>query len=295
MPVIGLGTWKSLPEQAGQAVEHALDCGYRHVDCAVIYRNEKEIGVAFNKVFSGGKIKREETFITSKLWNNVHRRNDVEAACRQTLKDLQLDYLDLYLIHWGVAVPPGVETEPLDKNGFLITDKVPVRETWEAMEELVKKGLVKAIGVSNFTASMLVDLLTYAKIVPAMNQIELHPYNAQSKLVEFCHYQNIAVTAYSPLGSPGTKEVGEPVLLEDEQVVAIAKSHAKSPAQVLIRWAIQGGTVAIPKSTNPENIKNNFNVFDFELSEQEIEQLLKLDKRFRYTNPVSWWKIPYFD
>jgi len=295
MPIIGLGTWKSLPDQAGAAVEAALEVGYRHIDGAAIYRNEKEIGQTYAKIFSKGKIKREEVFITSKLWNYAHRRADVEKACRQTLSDLQLDYLDLYLIHWGVAVPPGVETEPLDKNGYPITDKVPVRETWEAMEDLVQKGLVKAIGVSNFTAPMLVDLLTYAKIVPAMNQIELHPYNAQQRMVDYCKYMSIAVTAYSPLGSPGTREANEPVLLEDPKLQAIAKKYNKSAAQVLIRWAIQRGTVVIPKSVHPDKIKSNFEVFDFELSGTEVSDLTQMDRRFRYTNPMNWWKIPYFD
>lgn len=317
MPIIGLGTWKAKPQEAGQAVEHALTSGYRHIDCAAIYRNEPEIGQAFKKVFGVGKIKREEVFVTGKLWNNAHRRNDVEPACRASLQDLQLDYLDLYLMHWGVAVPPGAEAEPLDENGVLVTAKVSIQETWQAMEELVRQGLVRAIGVANFTGPMLVDLLTYAEIKPAMNQIELHPYNAQQSLVDFCRYENIAVTAYSPLGSPGTKEPGEPVLLEDKEITAIAGNHDKSAAQVLIRWAMQRGTAVIPKSVNPDRIKSNFQVFsaeggsqpeadqppagaktsggDFELSDQEMERLTKLDRRFRYTNPESWWKIPYFD
>lgn len=305
MPVIGLGTWKSSQDKAGQAVEYALsEAGYHHIDCAAIYRNEKEIGEAFNKVFHGGSRKREDVFITSKLWNTEHPKERVRQACEATLKDLKLEYLDLYLMHWGIAIPPNDEqptnpfgrwTEKLDENGFLITEKVPIRETWEAMEGLVQAGLVKAIGVANFTAPMLVDLLSYAKIQPAVNQIELHPYLQQSELVEFCRYRDIAVTAYSPLGSPGNyKAKGYPLISEDAVIVAIANEHSKSPAQVLIRWGIQRGTIVIPKSVTSERIKENIEVFDFELSAAEMQAIAGLNRNLRFVNANAWWKIPYF-
>ncbi|KKW41764.1 MAG: Aldehyde reductase [Candidatus Magasanikbacteria bacterium GW2011_GWA2_56_11] len=301
MPSLGLGTYKSPPEKVGAAVAYAVgECGYRHVDCAAVYENEKEIGAALAAVFSAQKAAREEVFITGKLWNNAHAAADVAAACRQTLSDLRLDYLDLYLMHWGVAFPreaPVSGGEPLrDENGVLITSPVPVRETWEAMEELVRSGLVRAIGVSNFTAPMLLDLLSYAQVPPAMNQIELHPYNQQTRLLEFCHYNKIAVTAYSPLGRAGVvKESGEgPVLTEDAAVCAIAKSHGKSPAQVLIRWGLERGTVVIPKSATPENILANSAVFDFCLSKEEMDELAKLERAHRYLDPYERWRVPYF-
>ncbi len=200
MPFLGLGTWNAKKDRVGDAVEEALTkFGYSHIDCAWVYENEKEVGEAFRRVFNNGKRKREEIFITSKLWNDDHKKEHVVEACKQTLADLQLEYLDLYLMHFGIASPHGLGIEPLDANGMLITKKVSIRETWEAMEELVHLGLVKAIGVSNFTAPMLIDLLTYAKIVPAVNQIELHPYLQQNKLIEFCRAHGIAVTAYSRL------------------------------------------------------------------------------------------------
>lgn len=305
MPVLGLGTWKATPEQVAPAVEHALaQAGYNHIDCAAIYQNQKAIGQAFHQVFSTGKRKREEVFITSKLWNTEHHRADVKKACQATLADLQLEYLDLYLMHWGLAIPKvepteanafGRFTEQHDEQGFLIREPVSVRETWEAMEELVEAGLVKAIGVANFTAPMLIDLMSYAKIQPAVDQVELHPYLQQQELVDFCQYHNIVVTAYSPLGSPGNyRPKGFPVITEDPVIINIAQSYHKSPAQVLIRWAIQRGTVVIPKSVTPERIKENIEVFDFELTTDEMLQIAALNRNLRFVNPYVWWKIPYF-
>lgn len=306
MPRIGLGTWRSKPDEAGRAVEYALaEAGYCHIDCAAIYRNEPEIGTALSKVFGDGTRRREDVFITSKLWNTEHARDHVRAACEKTLRDLKLDYLDLYLMHWGIAIPPhddiadnpyGRLTEQLDEKGYLVTQPTPVRETWEAMQELVSAGLVKAIGVANFTAPMLVDLLTYAKIVPAVNQIELHPYLQQQALIEFCQHKGITVTAYSPLGSPGNfgKAKNLPVVAEDPVIVEIATRLGKSPAQVMIRWAIQRNTVVIPKSVTPERIKENIAVFDFELSDADMSAIATLDRGLRFVNPAQWWKLPYF-
>lgn len=295
MPIIGLGTWNADKDKVGQAINYALsEAAYRHIDCAAVYHNEKEIGESLQKIFSGGKVKREEVFITSKLWNHAHARENVEAACKSTLRDLQLKYLDLYLVHWGVAVSKMAKySELVDENGFLITEKISMRETWEAMEELLKLGLVKAVGVANFTAPMILDLLSYAKITPAINQIELHPYNQQTALVEFCHYKGIAVTAYSPLGSPAGAE-DKPILLEDKTIKKIAERHRKSPAQILLRWAIERDTIAIPKSTTPERIKENIDIFDFLLSSEDKKEIKALDRKLRYVDPQEWWKIPYF-
>jgi diketogulonate reductase-like aldo/keto reductase len=297
IPVIGLGTWRAKPHEVGEAVRFALrEAGYKHIDCASIYGNEKEIGEVFGDVFASS-VKREEVFITSKLWNTDHRSEDVEKACRKSLSDLRLEYLDLYLIHWGVAFPSGKSTEPLDADGNVILDSVSIQETWSAMEELVKKGLVKSIGVCNFTAPMLVDLLTYAKIKPAMNQIELHPYNTQEQLVAFCQGKGIMVTAYSPLGRAGiTKVPGKvgPKLFDEPVIKKIAEKHGKSTAQVLLSWALGRETIAIPKSVTPERLKENLDVFDFELTAEEQGEIASLNRNYRIVNPIEWWGMPYF-
>ncbi len=291
MPVLGLGTWKATPDTVGKAVGYALtECGYRHIDCAPIYENEKEIGAAFAKIFNSGSVRREEVFVTSKLWDTEHARTDVRAACEATLRDLKLNYLDLYLMHWAIAEPKAGHT--YDENGNLVTLQIPLSETWEAMEGLVKEGLVKAIGVANFTAPLLLDLVAYAKVTPAVNQIELHPYLQQERLVEFSKRLGMAVTAYSPLARPG---MGEARLLEEEVVRHIASVHNKTPAQVLIRWAIQRQTVVIPKSVSPKRIKENGAVFDFMLSEREMNEIGTLERGLRVVDPYVWGHIPYFD
>ncbi|MFO7764080.1 MAG: aldo/keto reductase [Wenzhouxiangellaceae bacterium] len=283
---IGLGTWKSDPGEVGRAVEAALEAGYRHIDCAAIYRNEAEVGEALAKVFARGEIRREDVHITSKLWNNAHMPDDVAPALKKTLSDLKLDYLDLYLIHWPVAFRPGLEGFPETESDFLTPDQAPVAETWEAMLEVRDKGLTRHAGVSNFSTRKLDRLAAAGAEMPEMNQVELHPYLQQDKLLAWCRERDVLVTAYSPLGSSdrpdSMKGEDEPSLLENEVIGEIAEKHGASPAQILIAWAVARDTIVIPKSTSPERIRQNLESANVALDDADMNRIQSLDRHYRY-------------
>lgn len=289
MPLIGLGTWKSEPGKVKQAVQWALRSGYRHIDCASIYGNEAEIGEALQDLVGPGKLlKREDVFITSKLWNTKHHPDDVEPSLLQTLKDLRLDYLDLYLIHWPYAFQRGDVAFPRSEDGSLLYDHVDYRDTWAAMERLVKKDLVRAVGLSNFNKRQIDDIITVASVQPAVLQVESHPFLAQEPLLAHCRDRGLVLTAYSPLGSADRawKRPDEPVLLQEPLVLDLATKYHKSAAQVLLRWQTQRGVVAIPKSVNESRIQENVQVFDFTLQDEEMEKISALNKGWRYIVPM---------
>jgi len=277
MPLLGLGTWKSAPGEVARAVEHALRSGYRHIDGAAVYGNEKEVGEGIKA--SG--VKREDIFVTSKLWNNKHHPDDVESACRKTLSDLGLDHLDLYLVHWPHAFQRGEVLFPKYEDGNIKFDEtIDPTDTWLAMEKLVGLGLVRSIGLSNFNSQQIEAVLKVASIKPVTNQVECHPYLNQEKLLQFCRERGISITAYSPLGSPDRPwaKPGDPNLLEDSKLKEIAAKHNKTPAQVLIRWQIQRGVIVIPKSVTPARIVENGNIFDFKLTDEEMEHIRSFNR-----------------
>lgn len=289
IPIFGLGTWKSQPDAVKNAVVAAVKAGYRHIDCAFVYGNENEVGEALTELFKEGVVKRDDLFITSKLWNTFHSAHLVKPALEETLKLLKIDYLDLYLIHWPMGYAEGEGKFPEDDNKKMKMSDVDYLDTWKGMEGVKQAGLTKSIGVSNFNSKQISRILENCTIPPAMNQVECHPYMNQTKLRDFCKSKNIAMTAYSPLGSPDRPwaKPGDPSLMADPKIKAIADKYNKSPAQVLIRFQIDRGLVVIPKSVTKDRIIDNMKVFDFQLTPDEVKEIESFDRGFRFCS-LDW-------
>ena len=291
MPLLGLGTWKSAPREVGTAVREAIRLGYRHIDCASVYGNEAEVGEAIRSAIDAGDVRREELWITSKLWCNAHGRENVEAALRRTLDDLGLAWLDLYLIHWPVPIKPGVAF-PSSAEDLLPLAQVPLEFTWEGMEAALEAGLTRHIGVSNFSSRKLHDLLAHCRIRPEVNQVERHPLLQQPSLVADCAAEGVHLTAYSPLGSQdrpaALKGADEPVLLENPLIGAIAAEHGCSPAQVLIAWQLQSGISTIPKSVSPARLLENLAAAEITLTPVDLERIAALDQHLRLVDGSFW-------
>lgn len=250
MPQLGLGVWRAKDgAEVEHTVRHALQAGYRLIDTAAVYQNEAGVGAGIR---SSG-VPREDIFVTTKLWNGDQGAENVRPAFEASLERLGLDYVDLYLIHW-----------PMPKKGLFV-------ETWKELEKLLDEGLVRSIGVSNFTAEHLQELANHSSLVPVVNQVELHPRFPQKELREYCQRNGIQVESWSPIGGQGSD------LLEEEVLHDIGQDHGKTPAQVVIRWHLQNDLIAIPKSTNEQRITQNFDVFDFELSDDEMARIDSLE------------------
>ncbi|WP_163830669.1 aldo/keto reductase [Spartinivicinus ruber] len=291
IPLVGLGTWLAAPGEVYTATKNAIEMGYRHIDCAPVYNNETEIGAALTDSMKSGIVTREQMWITSKLWNNAHAPEDVIPTIKQTLTDLNLDYIDLYLIHWPVVHRKEVVI-PKTADDFIPLDGLPISDTWQQLEKAVELGLCRNIGVANFSINKLQKLIDSARIKPFANQIELHPYLQQNNMLKFCWQNNIHLTAFSPLGSFGRpdmiKQPNEPILLKDPIICAIANRMNISPAQVVLAWALQRGTSVIPKSINPLRMQQNLRANEIYLDEEAKQQIAGLDKHYRYASGGFW-------
>jgi diketogulonate reductase-like aldo/keto reductase len=256
MPALGFGTLIPDPVATRNATKAALEAGFRVIDTAERYRTEIEVGQAMQEVFKAGKIKREDVFVITKLWNTNHRPQRVKPACEASLKKLQLDFVDLYLIHTPFAFQPGDDQDPRDATGNVIYDQgVTLQDTWTAMEDLVSQGKCKAIGLSDVSLAQVQDIVKAAKIKPAVVHVESHPYLPEWDLLNYCKENGIVLQAFAALGHSS-----EPKLLEDPVITAIAQRVKKTPAQVLLAWAIQRGTAPLTTSKNPSRIQENFQV-----------------------------------
>ncbi|XP_022747814.1 NADP-dependent D-sorbitol-6-phosphate dehydrogenase-like [Durio zibethinus] len=298
LPMVGLGVWRMEGKDIRDLIINSIKIGYRHFDCAADYGNEAEVGEALSEAFRIGLVKREDLFITTKLWNTDH--GHVLEACKDSLKKLQLDYLDLYLIHFPVAIKHtgiGETGSPVDEDGVLDIDTtISLETTWHAMEDLVSKGLVRSIGISNYDIFLTRDCLAYSKVKPAVNQIETHPYFQRDCLVKFCQKHGICVTAHTPLGgaTANTEWFGTVSCLDDPILKGLAEKYKKTVAQIVLRWGIQRNVVVIPKTSKFERLQENFQVFDFELAKEDMDLIKTVDRKYRTNQPARFWGIDLY-
>jgi alcohol dehydrogenase (NADP+) len=281
IPAVGFGTLIADPALTITATRDALDAGFRHFDCAERYGNEREVGKALQAGSAAGNIAREDIFVTTKLWNSNHRPERVEPAFEASLERLQIAYLDLYLIHTPFAFQPGDNQDPRDQNGNVIYDReVTLLDTWRALETLVDHGKCRAIGLSDVDLKQLKPIVESARIKPAVVQVESHPYLPETELLEYCKHNGIVLLAFAPLGH-GMK----PGLFEDPVILAIAARVGKTPAQVLLAWAVQRGTALLTTPTTAARARENFDISS--LPQDALDEINRIQTRQRLNTVVS--------
>ncbi|KAJ5654948.1 dihydrodiol dehydrogenase [Penicillium lividum] len=279
IPPLGLGTWQLPKDKAAGIVQLALENGYRHVDAALVYGNEKEVGQGI----AAAKIPRSSLWVTSKLWNDAHKPAAVRPALEKTLHDLGIEYLDLYLVHWPIAFKP-------DTGSKIVLDNVPILETWWEMENLVRDGLVRQIGVSNFNKAQVEQLLRHARIRPTVHEFETHPFLHQQEFVDWNLEQGLRVIAYSPLGNmnPIYQSSATP-LLNDPFLSEMADKKGVTVAQLALAWNMHRGVIVIPKSDHGERVLENFKAQSIILADEEMEAIDSNDRKMRFSNPTNMW------
>ncbi|KAG6533006.1 hypothetical protein ZIOFF_006866 [Zingiber officinale] len=298
VPVIGIGVSWLEPQSIRDLILSALNIGYRHFDCAANYHIEAEVGEALAEAFLTGLVKREEVFITTKLWNSDH--GHVLDACKDSLKKLNLQYLDLYLVHFPVATRHtgiGTSASAFGDDGVLDIDTtISLETTWHAMEELVNLGLVRSIGISNYDIFLTRDCLAYSKIKPSVIQIEIHPYFQRESLIDFCQKHGICVTAHTPLsgGTANTQRFGTMSCLDDPVIKSLAEKYNKTASQLILKWGIQRNTVVIPKTSKIERLHENFKVFDFTIHDEDMKKMKDIDRKYRTNQPAKFWGIDLY-
>lgn len=304
MPLVGLGTWKIEKDATADTVRDAIERGYRLLDLAADYGNEAEVGAGIRAAVAGGTVRREDLFVTSKLWVTFHAPEHVRPAAERTLRDTGLDYVDLYLMHFpipleyvdpAVRYPPGWWTGADPASGYREA-AVPLADTWRAMEGLVNAGLARAIGVANFSAPLLMDLMRSARVPPSVLQIEMHPYLVQRGLLDLCERRGVRVTAFSSFGPSSYVPFGQvdhvQPLLTHPVVAGVAAAAGRTAAQVLLRWAVQQGVAVIPKSSSGERLSQNLDLFGWTLTDAQMKELNGLNSGLRFNNPAKFLSPP---